>query len=79
MKIFDFLEPLPTAQELDLHQNNERETNFTASKIDSTKITNEDSSSKIEKEAAVSQPKTLQQEFSLININIPNIEVYIQR
>lgn len=45
-------------------------------KIDGSTVNHELHISEQEKEVpSPTQPKTLQQEFSLININIPNIEV----
>lgn len=44
--------------------------------MDTANLNNENEVSKLEKDApSPTQPKTLQQEFSLINMNIPNIEV----
>jgi hypothetical protein len=64
-------------QELQLHEsNNERESSYPIPSMDSTILNHEGEVSKLEKETpSPTQPKTLQQEFSLINMNIPNIEV----
>lgn len=52
------------------------ETNCPTLQVHDTLAINEINNAKNEKENLSStQPKTLQQEFSLININIPNIEV----
>lgn len=73
-----FLGSLRSMQQLELNDvQNDREMNYMLSKIDGGKITTESISySAADKEvSSPTQPKTLQQEFSLININIPNIEV----
>lgn len=64
-------------QSLQLHEpNNEQQLTYPATNMDITVSNQEDEVSKLEKEApSPTQPKTLQQEFSLINMNIPNIEV----
>ena len=64
-------------QELQLHEsNNEHEINYPTKNMDTTTLNNDNDPSKLEKETpSPTQPKTLQQEFSLINMNIPNIEV----
>ncbi|XP_023248559.1 GATOR complex protein WDR59 isoform X2 [Copidosoma floridanum] len=64
------------SEELELHPlNNEHKLNY-PSKMDVVPLNHEEDIPKLETEApSPTQPKTLQQEFSLININIPNIEV----
>ncbi|XP_066594215.1 GATOR2 complex protein WDR59 isoform X2 [Prorops nasuta] len=72
------LRALQTVQQLQLNDSqHEHEINFISSKIDET-ILRPDGINEIEINKEVSsptQPKTLQQEFSLINMNIPNIEL----
>ncbi|XP_058792882.1 GATOR complex protein WDR59 isoform X2 [Phymastichus coffea] len=72
----DNLKTLQSVQELQLHEsNNESDINYSTS-MDNLKLNYEGDVSKLEKEtSSPTQPKTLQQEFSLINMNIPNIEV----
>lgn len=64
-------------QALQLHEpNNEQQLTYPTTNMDTAVSNQEDEVSKLEKEApSPTQPKTLQQEFSLINMNIPNIEV----
>ncbi|XP_008215215.1 GATOR complex protein WDR59 isoform X1 [Nasonia vitripennis] len=68
---------LQSVQALQLHEsNNEQQLTYPPTNMDTTVSNQEDEVSKLEKEApSPTQPKTLQQEFSLINMNIPNIEV----
>lgn len=68
---------LQSVQELELHDsNNESDINFSTTNMDNLTINHEGEVSKSDKETpSPTQPKTLQQEFSLINMNIPNIEV----
>lgn len=56
---------------------NNQETNYIETKVDdSTSSTELSTFSENTKDiSSPTQPKTLQQEFSLINMNIPNIEV----
>ncbi|XP_034942224.1 GATOR complex protein WDR59 isoform X2 [Chelonus insularis] len=72
------LRALQSAQDIQLNDShNDNEINYSVSTLDVPVIPNEISTnSEIEKEVpSPTQPKTLQQEFSLINMNIPNIEV----
>lgn len=65
-------------QQLELNDvQNDKGIDYIMSKIEGGKSTADSLSySASEKEvSSPTQPKTLQQEFSLININIPNIEV----
>jgi hypothetical protein len=71
---------LQSVQELQLNgSQNEPEINYITTKVDEPMpqveaITQSDNSKKV---SSPTQPKSLQQEFSLINMNIPNIEVSI--
>lgn len=69
---------LQSVQQLQLNDTqNEREINCVTTKVDEPTLKSE-SDTLIENNKEISsptQPKTLQQEFSLINMNIPNIEV----
>ncbi|KAK0087002.1 hypothetical protein PV326_005337 [Microctonus aethiopoides] len=73
------LRTLRSVQEIKLNDSqNENEMNFVTSKLDvpvalSEKNSNTESGKK--EMPSPTQPKTLQQEFSLINMNIPNIEM----
>lgn len=65
---------MKSVQELQLHEtNNEREISYPTTNNETLSLSSEEAT-KVEK-GSPTQPKTLQQEFSLININIPNIEV----
>ncbi|KAH0953331.1 hypothetical protein HN011_003128 [Eciton burchellii] len=72
------LRTLQSVQELQLNgSQNEPEINYITTKVDEPMpqveaITQSDNSKKV---SSPTQPKSLQQEFSLINMNIPNIEV----
>ncbi|XP_024939455.1 GATOR complex protein WDR59 isoform X2 [Cephus cinctus] len=69
---------LNSVQQLQFHDTqNEREMNCVSSKMDSQSLHHDVSTyTDFDKEVpSPTQPKTLQQEFSLINMNIPNIEV----
>ncbi|XP_076648251.1 WD repeat domain 59 isoform X3 [Halictus rubicundus] len=72
------LRTLQTIQQLQLNDTQaDRELNCIATKADESTM-NSESDTYIENNKEISsptQPKTLQQEFSLINMNIPNIEV----
>lgn len=69
-----------SVQELQLNSSqSEPEINYITTKVDelapqSETITAPDNSKKV---SSPTQPKSLQQEFSMINMNIPNIEVNI--
>ncbi|CAB0044631.1 unnamed protein product [Trichogramma brassicae] len=65
-----------SVQELELQDStNEREINYTVKKPDHLTLNNDHETSVDPDVQSPTQPKTLQQEFSLINMNIPNIEV----
>ncbi|XP_033209971.1 GATOR complex protein WDR59 isoform X1 [Belonocnema kinseyi] len=70
------LRSLQSVQQLQLHESqNESDLNY-ATKMDGSTINHDLNISDQDKEVpSPTQPKTLQQEFSLINMNIPNIEV----
>ncbi|XP_076242534.1 WD repeat domain 59 isoform X2 [Calliopsis andreniformis] len=72
------LRTLQSVQQLQLNDNqNDREINCITTKTDEP-TSNPETETHIENTKEISsptQPKTLQQEFSLINMNIPNIEV----
>ncbi|XP_029054002.1 GATOR complex protein WDR59 isoform X1 [Osmia bicornis bicornis] len=72
------LRALQSVQQLQLNDTqNDREVNCITTKVDEP-ILNSEADTYIENNKEISsptQPKTLQQEFSLINMNIPNIEV----
>lgn len=69
---------LQSVQQLQLSDTQtDREMNCITTKVDEP-ILNSETDAYIESNKEISsptQPKTLQQEFSLINMNIPNIEV----
>lgn len=69
---------LQSVQQLQLNDaQTDREINCITTKVDEP-ILNSETDAYIESNKEISsptQPKTLQQEFSLINMNIPNIEV----
>ncbi|XP_011330381.2 GATOR complex protein WDR59 isoform X2 [Ooceraea biroi] len=72
------LRTLQSVQELQLNSSqNEPEINYITTKVDEpvpqVEVANQPDNSK--KVSSPTQPKSLQQEFSLINMNIPNIEV----
>ncbi|XP_046619943.1 GATOR complex protein WDR59 isoform X1 [Neodiprion virginianus] len=72
------LRTLRSMQQLELQDTpTDREMNFVMSKIDGGKMGIESLTYSTSDKDVLSptQPKTLQQEFSLINVNIPNIEV----
>ncbi|KAG7207480.1 hypothetical protein KM043_009113 [Ampulex compressa] len=72
------LRTLQSVQQLQLNDSqNDREINYISSKADEPTLTSEiNTFTENAKEiSSPTQPKTLQQEFSLINMNIPNIEV----
>ncbi|XP_047366050.1 GATOR complex protein WDR59 isoform X2 [Vespa velutina] len=72
------LSSLQSVQQLQINDaQNNQETNYIETKIDdSTSSTELSTFSENTKDiSSPTQPKTLQQEFSLINMNIPNIEV----
>ncbi|XP_014231934.1 GATOR complex protein WDR59 isoform X1 [Trichogramma pretiosum] len=65
-----------SAQELELQDStNEREINYAVKKPDHLTLNNDHETPVDPDVQSPTQPKTLQQEFSLINMNIPNIEV----
>ncbi|XP_017879158.1 GATOR complex protein WDR59 isoform X2 [Ceratina calcarata] len=72
------LRTLQSVQQLQLNDaQNDREINCITAKVDEPTM-NSETDTYIENNKEISsptQPKTLQQEFSLINMNIPNIEV----
>ena len=67
---------MQSVQQLQLHESqNESDLNY-GTKTDESTINHDIKLSDQDKEVpSPTQPKTLQQEFSLINMNIPNIEV----
>lgn len=71
---------LQSVQELQLNgSQNEPEMSYITSKVDEQAVTQAETISQPDnsKVSSPTQPKSLQQEFSLINMNIPNIEVTI--
>lgn len=69
---------MQSVQQLQINDaQNNQETNYIETKVDDSTSSTELStfSENIKDISSPTQPKTLQQEFSLINMNIPNIEV----
>ncbi|KAJ8687709.1 hypothetical protein QAD02_023503 [Eretmocerus hayati] len=73
----DNLSTTQSVQDLQLHDSNiEQDFHNMNSAVESVVLNQESEASKLEKEApSPTQPITLQQEFSLMNLNLPNIEV----
>lgn len=73
-----FVGTLQSVQELQLNTSqSEPEINYITTKVDEPVLQSETTSlpDNSKKVSSPTQPKSLQQEFSLINMNIPNIEV----